>query len=295
MKMLTMFRKTLRDLRGMTIGMSLLIAVMAVIILLIYPSYRDSLAEIELPPAMQGFLGEAGDLSSPEGFLTAECFSWIPLLLITLAIIGGSAAFAGEEGDGTMDLLLAQPIRRWELVVAKAAALLLSIAVAALAGITGFAAGYPLVDIDLDFGRVAAAVIFMIPLAWLFAGLTLLASAAMSNRGAAAMLVTGYLVLSYFVQVLSEASPVLDDVRRLSPFYWGDASRVLLGGFDWLRAGVFTAIALAAIGLAVWAFEQRDIFAGERGWSLPPLRRHQREDEPVPASATAGAREAAAK
>lgn len=295
MKTLTMFRKTLRDLRGVTIGMSLLIAAMAFIILLIYPSYRDSLAEIELPAAMQGFLGEAGDLSSPEGFLTAEFFSWIPLLLITLAIIGGSAAFAGEEGAGTMDLLLAQPIKRWQLVVAKSAALLLSIAIAALTGLAGYAAGFPLVDIDISFGRVAAAVVYMIPLAWLFAGLTLFASAAMSSRSAAAMLVTGYLVLSYFVQVLSEASPVLDDIRRLSPFYWGDASRVLLGGFDWLRAGVFTAITLAAIGLAVWAFERHDIVAGERGWSFPRLRRRPREDDPVPAPATARSPEAAAE
>jgi ABC-2 type transport system permease protein len=280
MKLMTAFRKSMRDLRGVTIGMAFLIAVMALLDLLIYPSYRDAFGTLELPEAMKGFLGEATDLSSPEGFLTAEYFSWIPLLLVTLAIVGGSAAFAGEEGAGTMDLLLSQPIRRWELAIAKAAALAVSITIAALSGLIGFAIGILFVDIEITFGRLTEAVIYMLPLAWAFAGVALLASAALSSRAAAAMTVTGYLVLTYFIQVLGGVNPVMQDIRRISPFYWTDASRVLLNGFDWLRAGIFVLIALAAFGLATWMFERRDIFTGERGWSLPRFRRHARTEDP---------------
>lgn len=285
MKLITAFRKTMRDLRGVTLGIAFLVAVMALIDLLIYPSYRDAFGNFQIPDAMKGFLGEATDLTTPEGFLTAEYFSWIPLLLVTLAIVGGSAAFAGEEGAGTMDLLLAQPIRRWELAVAKAAALAISIALAALSGLIGFAIGLVFVDIDVTFGRITEAVISMMPLAWAFAGVALLASATLSSRAAAAMAITGYLVLSYFVQVLGEVAPVLDTARRFSPFYWADASRVLLHGFDWLRSGAFLLIVLAAIGLAVWMFERRDIYAGERGWSLPRFRRRTRDAPPEPSSA----------
>jgi ABC-2 type transport system permease protein len=279
---MTAFRKTMRDLRGVTIGIGLLIAVMALLDLLIYPSYRDAFGEFRIPDAMKGFLGEATDLSSPQGFLTVEYFSWIPLLLVTLAIVGGSAAFAGEEGAGTMDLLLSQPIKRWELAIAKALALALSIALASLAGLIGFAIGLIFVDIDITFGRLTEAVIFLMPLAWAFAGLALLASAALSSRAAAAMVVTGYLVLTYFIQVLGDVAPVMQNIRLASPFYWSDASRILLNGFDWLRAGIFLLIALAAIGLAVWMFERRDVYAGERGWSLPSLRRHARSEQPEP-------------
>lgn len=280
MKLMTAFRKTMRDLRGVTIGIAFLVTVMALLDLLIYPSYRDAFGSFEIPDAMKGFLGEATDLATPEGFLTAEYFSWIPLLLVTLAIVGGSAAFAGEEGASTMDLLLAQPIKRWELAVAKGAALALSIALAALSSLIGFTVGLMFVDFDIGLGRIAEAVVYMIPLAWAFAGAALLASAALSSRAAAAMVITGYLVLSYFVQVLGDVAPVLENVRRLSPFYWSDASRVLLNGFDWLRAGAFLLIALAAFALAIWLFERRDIYAGERGWSFPRFRRPARIEAP---------------
>src|SRR5688572_26447292 len=118
MKLWTIFVKTLGDIRGSTVGIGALFAGMAIIALLIYPSYSEGLENFEVPEAMAGFLGEASGITSPEGFITAEFFSWIPLVLTLLAIVGGTAAFAGEEGAGTMDLLLSQPIKRWQLAVA---------------------------------------------------------------------------------------------------------------------------------------------------------------------------------
>jgi ABC-2 type transport system permease protein len=272
MKVVTLFRKTLRDLRGATIGIAVLIAAMALLDLLLYPSYRDSLRDFQIPEAMKGFLGEAADISSPAGFLTAEFFSWIPLLLITLAIIGGTAAFAGEEGAGTLDLLLAQPVKRWQFAVGKAAALTVAITLAALASLIGFALGKAAVDFEIELGRIAAAVVSMLPLSFLFLGLSLWASARLPSRGSAAMLITGLVVVTYFVQILGEAAPALTTVRKLSPFYWADASRVLLGGIDWVRAGGMLALAIACAGLAAWSFERRDIAAGGREWSLRSLR-----------------------
>ena len=66
---------------------------------------------------------------------------------------------------------------------------------------------------------------------------------------------------------------VVDVISRIAP------DILLLNGFDWLRAGIFVLIALAAFGLAAWMFERRDIFAGERGWSLPRFRRHARAED----------------
>jgi putative exporter of polyketide antibiotics len=134
-------RKTLRDARGTAIGIGLITAAIAVLDLAVYPSYKESLASFEVPEAFKGFLGEATDISSPAGFLTAEFFSWVPLLLVTLAIVAGTAAFAGEEGAGTLDLLLAQPVKRWRVVVEKTAALTIAVVLCALAGLAGFLVG----------------------------------------------------------------------------------------------------------------------------------------------------------
>jgi ABC-type transport system involved in multi-copper enzyme maturation permease subunit len=267
-----MFLKTLRDVRGMTIAIALFALAIAAMDLLIYPSYQESLQDFELPTAMEGLLGEAGDISSPEGFLTGEFFSWMPLVLMILAIAGGTGAFAGEEGAETMDLLLSQPIRRWELALAKAAALAIAVTISALAAMPGFAVGKVSVNFDIGLGRLAAAVVYMIPGTLLVLGLSLLASATLPNRSIAAMAVTAFVLISYVIQLLADAAPVLETVRKASIFNWAEPSRVVVNGFDWTRALALLVLAVAATALAIWQFERRDIMSGTREWRLRDLR-----------------------
>jgi ABC-2 type transport system permease protein len=274
-------RKTLADARGVTAGIGLVIAAIALLDLAVYPSYKESLANFEIPEALKGFLGEATDLSSPAGFLSAEFFSWVPLLLITLAVISGTAAFAGEEGAGTLDLLLAQPVKRWRVVVEKAVALTIAVVVCALAGLAGFLIGRIWVDIEIGTGRFALATANMIPIALLFLMLSLWASATLPTRGAAATLLTGLVIVTYFVQILGEVVPILGTVRKLSPFYWSDASRVLLHGLDWARPTVFLALAAVCLVMAIWGFERREIGQGGREWSLRALLRRPRPGWPM--------------
>jgi len=272
MQTITLLRKTLRDVRGSTIGIALLTAIMAAVDLLIYPSYKDSFEDFQLPEAMQGFIGSGVSIGSPEGFLATEFFSWIPLVLAILAIAGGTAAFAGEESAGTMDLLLSQPIPRWRVVLAKTGALLLAITLAALSALIGFAIAKRFVDFDIGMGRLAAATLSMLPVIFLFLGLSLWASARFPNRGLAAMLITGLVVIAYFIQILGEAAPVLETIRKLSPFYWSEPSRVLLHGFAWGRSGALLLLAGIAVAAAGWAFDRRDITAGVQEWRLRDLR-----------------------
>jgi ABC-2 type transport system permease protein len=268
----TLLRKTFRDVRGATIGIATLAAVMALVDLLIYPSYRDSLQDFQMPEVMQGFLGSEVSIDSPAGFVSAEFFSWIPLVLMILAIAGGTAAFAGEEAAGTMDLLLAQPIRRRHLALAKTAALAIAISLAALSGLVGFAVGKRFTEFDIGMGRLAVTTISMIPVTLLFLGLSLWVSARLPSRGMAAMLVTGLVVIAYFIQILGEAAPALRTIRKLSPFYWSEPSRVLLHGFDWSRTGVMLLLATIAVAAAVRSFERRDITTGTTEWHLRDLK-----------------------
>lgn len=266
-----LFRKTLRDVRTSTIAVAITNFAMAFVLILLYPEYRDSLADFDASGMYEGFLGEAGSITSPEGFLSAEFFSWIPLLLITVAIIGGTGAFAGEEGAGTLDFLLAQPISRRRLVVEKAAALSLAVAIAALASFPGFLLGRVFVEFDLGLLRVFEAVVNMLPVTLLFLALALWGSAAFPGRGAAAMLSIGVVVVMYFLNTIGAAVDLLDTPRKITPFYWSDGSHVLIHGFDPLRAGGLLAVAAIFFVLAVASFERRDVSTGSREWSLRGL------------------------
>ena len=71
------------------------------------------------------------DVGSGIGYLKAEIFSvTTPLMLIGMLIGQASAATATEEQHGTMNLLLANPTSRREVVLTKALAVLINLAVA---------------------------------------------------------------------------------------------------------------------------------------------------------------------
>ncbi len=283
-----LFRKTLRDVRLPTILVTVVLTAMGIIDVLIYPQYKEALKGFE-SSAYQGFLGEATSFASPEGFMSAEFFSWIPLLLITVAIIGGTAALAGEEGAGTLDMLLAQPVSRRRLVLEKTAALAITLTVSALLSFPAFLVGGLFVDFPLGWTLILAAVVNMIPVTLLFLGLALAGGAWLPGRGAAAMLSIGAVVVTYFLNAIGATVDFLETPRKLSPFYWADASHVLIHGFDWVRFAGMTAGAAILVALALWGFERRDIASGGREWSLRALlTRYRHPGGPAEAIAPAG-------
>lgn len=281
-----LLRKTLREVRTSVIAVALVMSLMAAFVIVLYPQFEDSLAGFDEMGFYEGFLGEAGTFASPEGFLSAEFFSWIPLLLITVAIIGGTGTLAGEEAAGTLDLLLAQPITRRRLVLEKAAGLSLALLMAALLSLPGFVLGKLLVDFDIGYLRILEAVLNMMPVTLLYLALALWGSAALPGRGAAAVVCIGAVVAAYFLNTVGAVVEVLEVPRKLSPFYWADGSHVMLHGFDLLRAGGLLAVAAALLALAVLSFQRRDIASGGRGISLTRLLRRQ---APTPAPANPGA------
>jgi ABC-2 type transport system permease protein len=271
MNRVPLVRKTLRDVRTATIWIGLAVFLMALIDVLIYPEYRSSFAEMEIPEFFEGFLGEAGTLASPAGFFAAEFFSWVPLLLITLAIIGGTGTLAGEEDAGTLDLLLAQPVTRTRVLLEKALGLSIAVSVATLAAMPGFLLGMVFVDVEISAGRLFAATLAMLPLALLFLALALVGGATLASRGAAAAVAIGAVVVGYFGYTLGATVGILEVPRRLTPFYWCEGSYVLVHGLDPLRIAGTLLLAAVLLGLALVAFQRRDLAAGAREWSLRAL------------------------
>ena len=114
--------KTLRDYRRSLVWWGLGVVGFVALYAAIYPTVRD-LPDIDdlldsYPEALRAFIGASGDLdlSTPEGYLKTEAFSFLlPLLFLIFGIGAGAAAIAGEEEHGTMELLLAQPLSRRRL------------------------------------------------------------------------------------------------------------------------------------------------------------------------------------
>ena len=154
----SIFLRAMKDQRWMVLGIGIGSALMAAMILAIYPSYSEALEDFDIPPAMQAFIGDI-DIASASGFITAEFFSWIPILLVVYAIVQGTGALAGEESNGTLDLLLAQPISRTRLLLEKVAAIIAgTFAIIALT-VPGWMIPYGSVEIDVSLGRLIVATV----------------------------------------------------------------------------------------------------------------------------------------
>ncbi|HEY5476423.1 MAG TPA: ABC transporter permease subunit [Tepidiformaceae bacterium] len=275
MKRYSILWKTLRDHAGAGISVAVTSALIGVLDLLIYPSYSKQLQDFQMPDAFKALIGEATSIASPPGFITAEYFSWIPLLVIVVAIIAGTAAIAGEEAAGTLEFLLAQPVSRKRLLLQKAGALSLLITLVILVPYPLMVAMMLLTDFDLGWTSLLATTVNIIPISLLFLCLALWCSAALPTRSAAALTSGGVVVVTFFLNTIGALVGVLDQPRKISPFYWADSSRILISGFDWLRAIAMLLIAGVFLALAAWSFQRREVSSGGKEINLKWLRRRR--------------------
>lgn len=255
-------RKAFHDSRVTAIGGGLLSFGLALMYVLLFPSIQKSFANMELPDYMQSFAGAAGSYATPAGYMSTEYFTAVPITLVIFAVVAGTAATAGEESAGTMELLLAQPVRRRRVVLEKALGIAAAVSVALLAGWPGILIGQLFVSMDLSPVRTLAAMVATLPLLFLFSALGMLLGAALPTRAMAVAVCTAGAVAAYVVFTLGVMVDSLAEVRKLTPFYWADASKPLVGDYELWRAGLLLAVSAVFVALAMVAFERRDITGG---------------------------------
>ena len=226
-----------------------------------FPTFGDMQQMDELIQAYPEGLREAfniEDMGTPEGFLDSQIFSLAPLALAFFPILASAGAIAGAEERGTIDVLLGNPLSRWQVVVGNFVATALSLlGIVALMGlfIWGMAV---LLDVDLSFGTTAEAVLNLWPICLFFGGLAMLCSAVFHRRVLAITIPGVVLFAMYLIDVLGKVSEDLEDLRPASVFYYYGSA--IKDGIEWADFGGVTLVALILVLLAVLAFRRRDIY-----------------------------------
>jgi ABC-2 type transport system permease protein len=268
--------KTLRDLRGQVLGWGIGLSLLALIDVAIYPSFSaafDMQALLEqYPPALRALFGNVSDAASLEGFLAIEFFNFAGFIMAIFPMTAGSGALAAEEERGTMDLLLAQPISRQQVVLQKAAAIVLATLITLSIVAATFVVSLQAYGLDIDPARVVVAVYNIAPLLLAIAGLSMWAGTWLPSRRMAAMTVAFVVILGWFINGLAELAESVRPFRPLSLFRYYASDEVLRHGVDWSDNGVLLAVGLVSLLLTVVMFQRRDIALGsEGGWRLPRL------------------------
>ena len=257
--------KTLRDQRRALIGWGIGLAVTALMYAAFYPSVKESAADLnayleKLPEALRELLG--GDYTSPAGYLRSELFSILgPVLFLVFTVGAGARAIAGEEEDGTLDLLLSTPVRRRHVVLDKFVAMVVTAtALAALVWVTVIAVGPPF-DLTLPVLDVAAACLMLLLVGAAFGSISLAVGSATGHRALAYGVTGGFAVFSFVVNVLAPAVKALRPLRPLSPFRWYLDPDPLVHGVHAANVVVLVAITIVGLVVALLTFERRDLAA----------------------------------
>jgi len=192
-----------------------------------------------------------------------------PVVVLTATVWGitrGSDAVSGPLERGTMEMVLAAPVRRSAVFVTQALAT--TVAAAVLCGVL-LASVWSVVTFGPWAGKVEAqrfvpAVVNVFGLMVCMAGLTACVSAADSHRWRTIGIMCGFYVTAILTKLVGRLSGMLGWVGYLSVFnayepqrlVGGDAAAwQLLAHYDAILLG----IGVAAYALGTWIFSRRDL------------------------------------
>lgn len=212
------------------------------------------------PPELLEALGFT-DITSPAGYLGATSYGLLgPILVLIFASVLGARAVAGDEESGRMDVLLAHPVERWQVVLQRAAAMLLAIALPVLVLFVALVIASGPADFEeIGAENLAAASVHLGLLGLFFGALALAVGAATGSRGLAWGAVALVGILTYIANTLGPSIDAISWSQSLSPFYYYSGGRPLVNGFQPDDAAVLAAAALVLVAVAVLGFQRRDV------------------------------------
>lgn len=230
------------------------------------------------PEEMLAFFGGADvNIFEPAGFLHLEFFSYIPLILGIVAVSGATGLIVKMEEQGSLELILAQPISRSAVFWGKLLAFLMTFILILAIIWGGFALGLAGTDsFDLTQAQLIRPFISLFAVLLVFLSLALMLSMILPTSGSAAMVTNILLIASFFITSLAHIEDRLESLNAFSPLRYYQGGNALNGlNVEYLL--ILFGSALVFIGIAWLLFEKRDLRFGGTGW-LRVVRKRKREE-----------------
>jgi ABC-2 type transport system permease protein len=254
-------RLDLRLRRRLIIGYAVGVAAYAMIVIGIYPMFKDQSSLNTLTgdsPATAAVLGDL-TITSPSGWLNANLYAYFAPLIQLLVTIGyGASCIAGQDEDRTLGLVASLPLTRRTIAIEKIAALLVQalvvpivVALCAVAG-RGF-------ELTIAPGPLLGITAGVILLGLVFGTMAFLIGAVTGSRGLALGVSSAVAALTYLLSSLAPLIDWLEPARFISPFFYAIDDDQIVHGLPITYAGILGAAALILATTAVGAFNRLDL------------------------------------
>jgi len=258
-----------RDRRRALAWWSIGVAAVTVLLVSTFPSIagNEAIEKLfaDMPPAIRMLAGAPDGIAitSAGGYLHSKLFALtLPMLLMIFGIGLGARAIAGDEADGTLELLLSNPVTR-----ARVAAERFGAVVALIAALTAVA-GIAVVISDaivrtgletLSIARVLEATAASGAIAILHATLAFATGCVTGKRGVAISIAAVVAIAGYLLQGLTAQSGGLGGLAAVSPWHWYLDQVIVLHGATAAALLLPLAIAVLLGAAGVLAFDRRDL------------------------------------
>jgi beta-exotoxin I transport system permease protein len=235
---------------------------MALVILMVgalFPAVGGSIGKLDLPEGVVDLLGGA-DYGTITGWMRSEIGAvYGPLVLGAIAIAGAVGTTAREEEEGILGLTLAYPIARSRLLLAKAAAVAVTVGAVAFGTFLGLVAGVAAAGGGIGVGDLAA---LALHLAFFGLALGALALALAACTGRAAVASGGAAAFGVLAFLVNGFAPLVDGIawlKYLTPFYYCTGHDPIANGVHLGDLAVLAAVAIVLTAVAVVGFARRDL------------------------------------
>jgi ABC-2 type transport system permease protein len=247
-------------LRALTVALTALgMAAVIVMVGALFPAVGDSIGKLDLPEGVADLLGGA-DYGTIEGWMRSEIGAvYGPLVIGATAIVGAVGATAGEEEAGILGLVLAHPIARARLVLAKAAAVGVEVAAVAAATLLGLLAGVAIAGGGVPVGHLAALALHLAFFGFALGAIALAVAAATGRKGPASGTAAAVAILGFLVNGFAPLVGGLEWLKYFSLFYYYEGHDPIGAGVDLGDLAVLAAVALGGTAAAAVAIDRRDL------------------------------------
>ena len=237
------------------VGLILLTAVVGAL----FPSIGHSIGAVNLPTGVSDIVG-GGDFATIAGWLQIEVVSvYGPLVFAAVAITSAAATTAGEEESRILALVLAHPVPRATLLLAKGAAVACLLATLAVALFMGLLLAVALAGGGIGAANLAAVSVHLLFLGVVVGALAFALGAATGRRAAASGVTAAVTVLMFVVNGFAPAVPAISWLRYLTVFHYYEGQNQLAAGVHPGDLLVLAAAAAALIAVSLAGFARRDL------------------------------------
>lgn len=256
------FKRGLKGKLGLTGVLSLYILMM----IAFFPSIKGSAVDLDeymesFPPELMNAFARGGlSLSTLEGFLTAEVYQWIFVLILGIYFAYSTSSLITKEKEkGSLDLLLANPVSRVSIIVEKFLSVIPSLFIINL--VLPFVAYYGanLIGESLKLEPLFRLHLLAIPYLMACASIGLFLSTIFDDVSKAKNISIGVIFLMYILDSLTIGTD-LSWIGKFTLSRYFVPGEILIGNeVDWIGMGILLTFTAALVVLSSIIFKFKDI------------------------------------